>query len=162
MPYQPVVLRFLVLIAEETPSQCAALKVRGIIDQIAFESEISKWRIARVRMSETFQTCQIQRDPLLREQRWEISNREHAPSGTVSTFSVTLRQPLQPMGEVVKLAPAEPGHHKTRCRSGDSCNSGGTCQEYGSTVWLEARVDRITGLIFNEGPDRVGRARPCR
>lgn len=36
----------------------------------------------------------------------------------------TIGQPLQPMGEVVKLAPAEPGHHKTRYRSGDSCNRG--------------------------------------
>ncbi|CAK9811394.1 hypothetical protein ANTPLA_LOCUS7011 [Anthophora plagiata] len=63
------------------------------------------------------------------------------------------------MGEAVKLAPAEPGHHKTRYRSGDSCNHDGFCQEYGSIVsvltLLKVNMNRIRRLIFNKEPDKV-------
>ena len=63
------------------------------------------------------------------------------------------------MGEVVKLAPAEPGHHKTRYTVQVTVATVVVflpgIRKHGSlpsVPMLEKQVNRIRGLIFNEGP----------
>ncbi|CAD1477684.1 unnamed protein product, partial [Heterotrigona itama] len=91
----------------------------------------------------------------------------NGPGGAVSTFSVTRRQPLQPMGEVVKLAPAEPGHHKTRYPVQVTVATVVVFlpgiqkhRSLPSAPMLEKQVNRIRGLIFNEGSDAPARPLP--